>query len=303
MKLHFETAKHSLCFIILLSCTIYTANASKLLTNITFHKNGSIQSATFKYDAADKVKYVNFDNDIVGNVSYSTNSLNIAGDVYAIENGRITISSYMSFSYTGNKMTGMKEGKENHEIIWSSNKQTSWKTYKSSGDLCYESHASYGQACNNKTLVQAINLTALLFADPEEVTTFAMFYMMAPYLGEASNELVKRVTADENMHKPSSLDNYDCIYTYTMDSDGDVIKMEIDVTSVERDGASTQTYSYKRQIDFTWSGTSSINDVSNFDSYREKVYTINGIDTGYSIDQLNRLPKGLYIVNGKKIAK
>ena len=262
-------------FFMMFVCLALTAQASKRLQSISY--KGDVYS--FSYDNDGHVIVTDCD----------------------IQGGKVVSYGSYAFAYEGDRLVGIDLWNEHYELIWNDDLVTDYKTYIK-GKLFYESQGTYSDECPNAAIATAINFIALHFADPEEIDPVAMLYSVSPYIGKLTNKLIGRVTAIEDIDDPEK-DEYDCIYTYTKDDEGYITVVDIDVTKISWKSSSPKEHHKNRQILLTWEDDpTSISDVK-ADHKSNTVWTVDGMNTGYTSDDFGKLPKGVYIIAGKKSIK
>lgn len=92
-------------------------------------------------------------------------------------------------------------------------------------------------------------------------------------------------------------------YTYTKDDEGYITVVDIDINKTIWKSSSSSQKHKTRQILLNWEDDpTGIIDVK-ADHKSDIVWTVDGMNTGYTSDDFGKLPTGVYIVDGKKRIK
>ena len=92
-----------------------------------------------------------------------------------------------------------------------------------------------------------------------------------------------------------------CDYKFEKDANGNITRIIMNiVTTSYKNGIKLGTREKTETIVLTWDESSGMDNVKS-DKAPSKVRTISGMNTGRKANELKELPKGVYIVDGKKV--
>lgn len=161
----------------------------------------------------------------------------------------------------------------------------------------YESKATtYGESCRSAAFCTAFNLYVLWGGDAYKPHLLGVFYGLALNgdFGKNANRLITHLEYYDG-------DEMSCDYKFEKDANGNITRIIMNiVTTSYKNGIKLGTREKTETIVLTWDESSGIDNVKS-DKAPSKVRTISGMNTGRKANELKELPKGVYIVDGKKV--
>lgn len=192
-------------------------------------------------------------------------------------------------------LTKFQEDKEVFNITWSEGNPSSM-----SGGVNYsESKATaYGETCRSAAFCTAFNLYVLWGGDAYKPHNLGVFYGQAfnGNLGKNANRLITHLEYYDG-------DEMSCDYKFEKDANGNITRIIMHiVTTSYKNGRNLGTSEKTETINLSWDDSTGINGVQ-VGKTPSRVRTISGMNTGRKANNLKELPKGVYIVDGKKVVK
>ncbi|MBR1469975.1 MAG: hypothetical protein IJ605_07715 [Prevotella sp.] len=192
-------------------------------------------------------------------------------------------------------LTKFQEDRDIFNITWSGGNPSSM----SGGvNYCESKATAYGETCRSAAFCTAFNLYVLWGGDAYKPHNLGVFYgqVLNGNLGKNANRLITHLEYHDG-------DELSCDYKFEKDANGNITRVIMNiVTKSYKNGNFLGTSEKTETINLSWEDSTGINGVQ-VGKTPGKVQTISGMNTGRKANDLKEFPKGVYIVDGKKIVK